>query len=363
MTSQVTTSSALPAAPDPRDAPPLRWAILGAGGIAGRFAREVPARSRQQVVAVGSRDRGRAEAFAAEHGIARAHGGYEELVADPEVDVVYVATPHSLHRDHALLALAAGKHVLVEKAFTRNAAEADEVLEAAAASGLFAMEAMWTRFLPHMVALRALVASGVLGEILSLTADHGQRLDTVERLLAPELAGGALLDLGVYPLSFAHDVLGAPATVHAVGTLTDVGVDAHEAVTMTYEGSRAVAACLANMWASSATTASIVGTAGRVDVDGPFYRHTSFTVTPFGGEPWRWTGDHGAPDDDGAAGEGGFEYQAAEVARCVSAGLLESAVMPWSATLEVMATMDEVRRRLGVVYPGEQPRAHVPNRP
>ncbi|MHB1065594.1 MAG: Gfo/Idh/MocA family protein [Georgenia sp.] len=346
MASQVTTSSALPAAADPMGAPPLRWGVLGAGGIAGRFAREVPTGSRQQLVAVGSRDQDRARAFAAEHGIERAYGSYEALVADPEIDVIYVATPHSLHREHALLALAAGKHVLVEKAFTRNEAEAKEVLDAARAGGLFAMEAMWTRFLPHMVALRALVGSGSLGEILSLTADHGQRLDTVARLLAPELAGGALLDLGVYPLAFAHDILGAPATVHAVGALTDAGVDVHEAVTLTYTSSRTVAVCLANMWASSSTSASIVGTAGRVDVDGPFYRPTSFTVTPFDGEPWRWT-DGATPD------VGGFEYQAAEVARCVSEGRPESATMPWSATLEVMATMDEVRRQLGVVYPAE----------
>ncbi|MFD1505424.1 Gfo/Idh/MocA family oxidoreductase [Georgenia yuyongxinii] len=348
MEAQVTAPNLLPAPADPTDAPPLRWGILGAGGIARRFAREVPARSAQQVLAVASRDQRRADAFAAEHGVGRAYGSYELLVTDEDVDVVYIATPHSAHRDHALLALEAGKHVLVEKAFTRNADEALEVLDAARERHLFVMEAMWTRFLPHMVALRGLIGSGALGEILAVTADHGQRLDTVERLLAPELAGGALLDLGVYPVSFAYDVLGAPASVHAAGALTDVGVDAHEAVTLTYAGTRAVAVCTSNMWATTATTASVVGTEGRVDIDGPFYRPTSFTVTPFSGAPWRFE-----PVPGITAADGGFEFQAAEVARCVADGRRESVDMPWRATLEVMEVLDEVRRQLGVVYPGE----------
>ncbi|MPV37570.1 Gfo/Idh/MocA family protein [Georgenia subflava] len=347
MSAQATTPT-LPVPPDPHDAPPLRWGILGAGGIANRFAREVPERSAQQVVAVGSRSLDRAAAFAATHGIGSVHGGYAELVADPQVDAVYVATPHSLHHEHALLALEAGKHVLVEKAFTRNAAEAREVLAAAEARGLFAMEAMWSRFLPHLVALRAVVASGSLGEILSVHADHGQRLDKVERLLAPELAGGALLDLGVYPVSFVHSLLGAPAGVHAAGVLTDRGVDAHEAITLTYTGEheRVVAVCTANMWARSASSASVVGTAGRIDVAGAFFVPNSFVVTPYDGERWMWP----RPGDvDG----GGFQHQAAEVARCVAAGELQSETMPWQATIEVMETMDEVRRQLGVAYPGE----------
>lgn len=344
-----TTPPSLPLPPDPRDAPALRWGILGAGGIAGTFARDVPARSAQRVVAVGSRSADKGAAFAATHGIDRVHGSYEDLVADPEVDAVYVATPHSHHRDHAVLALEAGKHVLVEKAFTRSAAEAREVLAVAERQGLFAMEAMWTRFLPHMGALRAVVGSGALGEICTVTADHGQRLDHVERLFAPELAGGALLDLGVYDVSFAHLLLGAPAGVRATGVLTDRGVDLQEAVVLTYDGEheRALAVCTASMWTSSATGASVVGTEGRIDVAGPFYGSTSFVVTPRGGEAWQW------PPAELAGHRYGFEYEAAEVARCVSAGRQQSDVMPWSATLEVMGTMDEIRRQLGVVYPGE----------
>jgi predicted dehydrogenase len=347
MTTTATTPPELPGPPDPRDAPPLRWGILGAGGIARRFAQEVPERSAQRVVAVGSRDALKAATFAAEHGVDRAYGSYTGLLADPEVDVVYVATPHSHHHAHALLALNAGKHVLVEKAFTRNAAEAREVFATARELGLFAMEAMWTRFLPHMVALRHVVDSGVLGEVLAVHADHGQRLDLVERLLAPELAGGALLDLGVYPVSFAHSILGAPTGVHAAGALTDLGVDIHEAVTLTYSGDRArtVAVCTANMWARTPTTASVVGTEARIDVASPFYGTSAFTVTPFGGPAWTWPA-YGAD-------RGGFQHEAAEVARCVAEGRQQSDVMPWRATLEVMETLDEVRRQLGVVYPGE----------
>ncbi|WP_052436286.1 Gfo/Idh/MocA family protein [Georgenia sp. SUBG003] len=346
MTTTATTPPQLPGPPDPREAPPLRWGILGAGGIAGRFAREVPARSSQRVVAVGSRDALKAATFAAEHGVDRAYGSYAGLLADPDVDVVYVATPHSHHHAHALLALNSGKHVLVEKAFTRNAAEARQVFDAARELGLFAMEAMWTRFLPHMVALRHVVASGALGEVLAVHADHGQRLDLVERLYAPELAGGALLDLGVYPVSFVHSILGAPSGVHAAGALTDLGVDIHEAITLTYgDRARTVAVCTANMWARTATTASVVGTEARIDVAAPFYGTTRFTVTPFEGPAWSWPAE--------GADLGGFQHQAAEVARCVAAGLQESTVLPWRATVEVMETMDEVRRQLGVVYPGE----------
>ncbi|UNX55261.1 Gfo/Idh/MocA family oxidoreductase [Georgenia sp. TF02-10] len=339
---------ALPAPPDPAAAPPVRWGILGPGGIARKFAREVPARTASRVVAVGSRSADRAAAFAAEHGIEHSHGSYADLVADDDVDAVYVASPHSAHRDHALLALEAGKPVLVEKAFTRNAAEAREVFAAARARGLFAMEAMWSRFLPHQVALRAVVASGELGEVLAVAADHGQRLDQVERLRAPQLAGGALLDLGVYPISFTHSLLGPPAGVHAAGALTDLGVDAHEAVTLTYADAhpRTVAVCTANMWARTPTTATVAGTEARIDVHSRFYAPSTFTVTATDGRAWRWT-----PSAD--AEPAGFEHEAAEVARCLAEGRTESAVMPWQATLEVMETMDEVRRQLGVVYPGE----------
>lgn len=332
---------------DPQSAPPLRWGILGPGGIAGAFAWAVGAHTGSEVVAVGSRSPERAAGFAAQHGIGRVHAGYAELVGDPEVQAVYVATPHSEHLAHCLLAIAAGKHVLVEKAFTRNAAEAERVLGAARSAGVFVMEAMWTRFLPHMVALREVVARGEIGEVVAVLADHGQdmrHLPTTHRLHAPELAGGALLDLGVYPVSFAHDVLGAPDRVRALGSLTPAGVDGQVSVTLGF-GPTAQASLHTTLWASSPTTAVVVGTSGRIEVARRFFAPTTFDVVRADGSRWTY---------DGRV-EAGLQFEAAEVARCVAAGANESPLMSWEATLRVMRTMDEVRRQVGVRYPGEEP--------
>ena len=207
------------------EAPAIRWGVLAPGGIANTFAAAVHEGTRSRVVAVGSRSLERAQEFSGRHGVARAHGSYADLVADPDVDAVYVASPHSEHHEHALLALRAGKPVLVEKAFTRNLREADEVLGLARSGGLLAAEAMWSRYLPHYDVVRRTVAAGTLGDVVLVEADHGQLLwpDGPARLSQPELAGGALLDLGVYPLSFADHVLGGLGGVASRGTLTDLG--------------------------------------------------------------------------------------------------------------------------------------------
>ncbi|WP_277050832.1 Gfo/Idh/MocA family protein [Ruania albidiflava] len=331
--------------PDPAAAPPLRWGILGPGGIARRFARDVPAHTASSVVAVGSRSAARAQAFASEHAIPTAHASYAELVADPQVEAVYIATPHSEHLEHALLALQAGKPVLVEKSLTRNAAEARQLFDTAAECGLFAMEAMWTRFLPHMVALRDLLAAGEIGQVRMLTAEHGQGLDHVgatHRLKNPDLAGGAMLDLTVYPISFAHDVLGVPDEVSALGTLTETGVDASESITLRYGGT-ALAILGASMTAATPNAAVVTGSTGRVEIAGTFYAPSTLTIRPREGDVRTVSPAVGS----------GFEYQAAEVARRVHAGERESPLHPWAGTIEVMATMDEARRQLGVRLPGE----------
>ncbi|MFZ2016909.1 MAG: Gfo/Idh/MocA family oxidoreductase, partial [Nocardioides sp.] len=221
--------------PDPIDAPAIRWGVLAPGGIAQDWAAALHARTASRVSAVGSRSLERAQAFAAEFGAERAHGSYEALVGDPEVDAVYVASPHSAHHDHALLALEAGKPVLVEKAFTRNAGEAATVIETARARGLLVVEAMWTRFLPHLDVVRRCLEEGILGEVVAVEADHGQLLhpDGPERMTEPALAGGALLDLGIYPIAFAHLALGGFTAVQATGTLIDTGVDAGETIAVT----------------------------------------------------------------------------------------------------------------------------------
>ncbi|WP_306474099.1 Gfo/Idh/MocA family protein [Streptomyces sp. Ru87] len=212
--------------PAPLSRGEVGWGVLATGGIAHAFTRDLITHG-HRVAAVGSRSADSARAFAGRWGIERAHGSYEELVADPDVDIVYVATPHNFHAANATAALESGKHVLVEKAFTVNAAEARAVDELARGKGLLAMEAMWTRFLPHMAYVRSVIERGLVGDIRSLHADHTQLLpaDPAHRLNNRALAGGCPLDLGVYPVSFAHDILGDPVEVTGRGTLRDTGTD------------------------------------------------------------------------------------------------------------------------------------------
>ncbi len=335
-----------PQVPDPADAPPLRWGVLGPGGIAAAFTDSL-AGTRQVVAAVGSRSPERARAFAERFDVPRVHASYEDLVADESVDVVYVASPHSAHRDHALLAVSAGKHVLVEKAFTRNAAEAEQVLGAAREAGVFAMEAMWSRFLPHYDVVRRAVSEGLLGRVRTVIADHGQRLypGGPRRLSDPALAGGALLDLGVYPVSFAAMLL-PPMSVTASGRLTDLGVDAHVSVLGTADdGAHAV--LTATMEATTPTTASVSGTEARLEVDGDFYSPNRVRLVGGDGTV------HDVLEVDPTERHRGLRHEAGEVARRVAEGATESPVMPWAETLGVMRLMDEVRRQVGVVYPGE----------
>ncbi len=262
-----------PRTPDPHDAPAIRWGILAPGGIAHAFADAVAVGTASSVVAVGSRSRERAQDFADEFAIPRAYGSYEELVADTEVDAVYVASPHSEHRDHALLALEAGKPVLVEKAFTRSAAEAREVLaaaeRAAACSSSRRCGAASCRTTTSCATSSRPASSASSSAVF---ADHGQRLypDGPARLSQPELAGGALLDLGVYPVSFADLVLGAPTSVSAAGTLTDLGVDATTTITVTGAGGgHGVLSC--TMAGVTPCTAVVAGTEARLELSGTFY--------------------------------------------------------------------------------------------
>jgi predicted dehydrogenase len=211
--------------------------------------------------------------------VPRRHASYAALVNDDDVDVVYVATPHPSHAETALLAIEAGKHVLVEKPFTLNAAEARAVVEAARARGVFCMEAMWTRFLPHVARIRELLAAGALGDIRTVIADHGQwfERDAAHRLFAPALGGGALLDLGVYPVSFASMVLGTPSRVTAVGDLAFTGVDAQTSMLLQYDGG-AHAVLTTTLEAVGTTRAAIIGTEGRIEVDRRFYGPTTFSL-------------------------------------------------------------------------------------
>ncbi len=327
-------------------APQIRWGVLGAGTIAGDFVESLRKHTRQRVVAVGSRTLEKGAWFAARHGVERSIAGYEALVADPEVDAVFVATPHSEHRANALLAIAAGKHVLVEKAFTRNLAEATEVVDAARAAGVTAMEAMWTRFLPHIDIVRQLLADGALGEVETLMADQGYRFpdDPGSRLFDPALAGGAMLDLGVYPVSFAHFALGAPGTARAAGTRARTGVDRQISAVLSgfTQHPAAHAVVSTTLAATTPGSAFVAGAEARVEIPGPFSAPQPIRLVSRAGEA-------AASEPPRITGRDGLCLQAAHFASLVAEGRPQSDLLPLDETLAIMATMDELRRQAGVV--------------
>ena len=325
---------------------PYRWGVIGTGGIAALQVQELQAAG-MNVVAVGSRSQETADRFGDRFAIARRHADYEALVTDADVDIVYVATPHPMHAANALRAIEAGKHVLVEKPFTINATEAAQVIDAAAERGVMVMEAMWTRFLPGIQRIMELVRSGAIGTPRVLIADHNQYIprERAARLYEPELGGGALLDLGIYPVSFAGHLFGPPATITARATLSDLGVDQLTAIILEYE-SGAQAVLHTGFMTPGPNVASIVGTEGRIDIDAVWYTHTTFTRYDRGGT----VVERYDREIDGR----GMQYQAMEVERCVAQGLTDSATMPVGETLAIMRTLDEIRRQIGVVYPQER---------
>ncbi len=322
-----------------------RWGILGAGGIAGTFTENLLAEG-MAVQAVGARDGARAQAFADRFELATAHAGYEALVADPAVDAVYVATTHNFHLEHALLAIAAGKPVLVEKALTVTAAEAGELAAAARAAGVFAMEAMWTRFLPSTMYVKERIAAGAIGEVRAVQSQHCQLLnpDPKGRLFNPDLAGGALLDLGVYNVSFALDILGAPEAVVGRGTLTGTGVDAETAMVLSHAGG-AQSSAYTTMIAPGANGATVMGTEGYLDLAPTFYNWT--TVRHYVSEPRGQLADTFEPQQTSR----GMHFQALELERCVREGLTESPRLTLDDSIAVMSVLDELRHQVGAVLP------------
>lgn len=333
---------------DPMDAPAIRWGILGAGGIAATFVRDVSAYSSGVMAGIAARDPHRAGEFATRMGIERAYDSYEELVASPDIDAVYVAAIHPMHEQLATLALNAGKPVLVEKCFTMDAASASRVIDLAASKNLFCMEAMWTRHLPHQKVLSAIVANGGLGAVTTVHADHGQKLEHVRRMWDPELGGGALMDLGVYSMSFVQQVLPDAELVSASANLTDLGVDIQSAALL--KTPTAMATASSNFNGRSATYAEVVFERGALEMPQQFYRPTALRLRSFESDP-KGYGD--IVEWDGTV-PGGFQYQAAEVARCLDAGATQSDAMTWADTLHVMELLDAVRAATGIVYPWER---------
>ena len=323
----------------------IRWGILATGWIADLFTKDLILTG-HAVTAVGSRSQASADRFAKALGIPTAHGSYEALVADPNVDIIYIATPHPQHISAAKLALNAGKHILVEKAFTLNAPEAAEIVALAQAKGLVVLEAMWTRFLPHMKRIREILKVGTIGEVRSITADHRQKLpdDPKHRLNALDLGGGALLDLGIYPISFAWDVLGKPSAIQATATFRETGADAQVATIFHYANG-AIVTTLSSSDSAGPNRAAVVGTKGRIEIDHVWYSPTTFRVYD--------NANNVIETFDRAVAGRGMQFQADEAERLIAAGLTAGDIMPPSQSVEIMATLDEVRRQIGLRYPCE----------
>ncbi|MFE5915776.1 Gfo/Idh/MocA family protein [Streptomyces sp. NPDC056468] len=328
----------------------VRWGILATGGIAAAFTADLVDLPDAEVVAVASRSQDSADAFAERFGIPRAYGDWNALAEDGDIDVVYVATPHSAHRVAAGLCLEAGRNVLCEKAFTLNAREAEELVSLAKARGSFLMEAMWMYCNPLVRRLKALVDDGAIGEVRHVQADFGLAgpFPPAHRLRDPAQGGGALLDLGVYPVSFAQLLLGEPSDVTARSMLSAEGVDLQTGALLSWD-SGALASLHCSIVGGTATAASVTGSGGRIDIPHGFFFPDRFVLHRDGRDPEEFTAD---PAD---GPRNSLRHEAAEVMRALRAGESESPLVPLDGTLAVMRTLDAIRDRVGVRYPGEAP--------
>jgi predicted dehydrogenase len=331
--------------PLPEDRP-IRWGILGAGGIAEKLGHDIGITPGNEVVAVAARDADRAADFALRHRALRSYGSYEALVNDDEVDVVYVSTTHPYHLAHSLLAIDAGKAVLVEKPVALNAHDARRLFEAAADADVFAMEAMWMRINPLVVRATELIAAGVIGDVHAVRFEFGLGVpfDPSHRLYDIDNGGGALLDLGVYPASFAYHFLGKPDEVRTSGTLAPNGVDDTVYMEWCYDGIPR-----AQLWCSVPVIApnrsAVMGDRGWLEFEPEAYRPTGLTVH---------AGDEQYTVADPLAGQGyGYGPEVLEVERCLRAGLAQSPSLPFADTIAILEVLDGARASLGVTYPNE----------
>ncbi|MEP7191297.1 MAG: Gfo/Idh/MocA family oxidoreductase [Actinomycetota bacterium] len=321
---------------------PIRWGFLGAGGIAESMAADLH-HGNNTLYAVGARDADRAAAFAARFGATHSHGSYHAVIEDPDVDIVYIATTHPFHREQAMMAIDAGKPVLVEKPLTLNAAHAREVLTAARGKGVFAMEAVWMRANPLILKAVEIVTSGAIGDVVAVHADFsiGVDFDAGHRLYDLANGGGALLDLGVYPMNLAWLFLGRPDTQQVLGTLSPTGSDASVAIQWGYaSGATAQLRCAMTAWAPGRAT--IAGTAGSLSVEPWFVSPERLVVTLN-------TGGESRVEREGT----GYGPQIEEVERCLREGLIESPVAPHADTIAILELIDRARADLGVRYPAE----------
>ncbi|WP_433342687.1 Gfo/Idh/MocA family protein [Streptomyces sp. CA-253872] len=326
---------------------PVRWGVLATGGIAATFAADLLTVPGAELVAVGSRSQESARAFAARFTVPRAHGSWAALAADEEVDVVYVATPHTAHLEAARLCLEAGRGVLCEKPLTLNARQAAGLVDLARARDVFLMEAMWTYVNPLVRRLKSLVDEGAIGELTSIEADFSVDgpFPADHRMVDPAQGGGALLDLGVYPVAFAQLFLGEPDEVRASAKLSERGVDLQTGMLLSWAGgAQALLRC--GLTGAGPTRATLVGSRGRVEIAGDFFHPAAFVLHRRGADPVTYT----AREEGG--GEG-YVPEAVEVTRCLREGLRESPLVPLDGSLAVLRTLDRVREVTGVRYAGE----------
>lgn len=361
---------------------PIHWGILGAGTIAAKFAEDLQTLPDAQLWAIGSRTPAAAQAFAKQFKVPQVYGSYEDLAQDSAIDVIYVATPHSRHKADCILCLEAGKAVLCEKPFTINAAEAQAVIEVARQRQVFCMEAMWMRFIPLVQKVKALIEEGAIGEVRQLIADFGYPVpfDPQNRFYNPKLGGGALLDRGVYPLSLAFMLLGAPNHICSQACMGKTGVDEQSALILNYDNG-ALALLSSTFQTVASNTAAIIGTKGKIVLHDPFYAADQISITRYA-DPATLTASKTAAGSSGwkrsfiqslkqnqlvkktvsllknpskiisqpVAGNG-LSYEAAEVMRCLRKGDRESAIMPLDETLKLMEMLDRVRQEWGLKYP------------
>ncbi|MFM8621546.1 MAG: Gfo/Idh/MocA family protein [Candidatus Nanopelagicaceae bacterium] len=314
----------------------IKWGILGTGGIAREFAADVRSHTDMAISAVGSRSLAKAEAFDSN---VRAYGSYEELVSS-DVDAIYVATPHQVHAENTILALNAGKPVLCEKPFAINANEAKAMASTAKENNLLLMEAMWTRYLPHIQKVRELMHE--LGEVLNVQADHGQSLMTIKRLTDPNYAGGALLDLGIYPVSFTYFVFGRPEKITSKSVIEN-GVDLQTSAIFEYsDGRQALINTVMN--AKTPTCASINGTKARLELQTSFYRPTDMRLVYNNGRIVEFKNEYRGH---------GLREQAIYFEKLLISGKKDSELLPIAETISIMETMDEIRNQIGLKYPFE----------
>jgi predicted dehydrogenase len=320
----------------------VRWGIVGPGRIAAKVVEDFPYAPGAVAVAAASRSIERAQAFCDEHGLQTAYGSYRDIIDAPDIDALYIATPHPQHHRIAVAALQAGKAVLVEKTFTATVAGAEDVVATAQGNGVFAMEAMWTRFQPAIVAARALIDSGAIGEVRQLQADLGvnRPYDESDRAFDPAQGGGALLDLGVYVVSLAQYVLGTPERIEVNGSLAPSGVDREVGLLLGYDDGRA-ATLLGTLRHQTPGAARIFGTEGFIEIPPRFHHPDRIVLHRNGADP-----EELVRPPQGA----GYSHELVEVSECLRAGRTESSVMPLADTLAVQRILNEASERLGIFH-------------